>query len=85
MGQSCPKYCHNSSINNSFYCRALSDLPDSLTDYYIQNGFENLRHLDMLWRHIKMSLFRMEHITAAKCVGLKPLPLRIKRPSSQLK
>lgn len=85
MGQSCPKYRHSSSIDNSFHSRALSDLPDSLTDYYIQNGFEKLRHLEMLLRHLKMSLFRKEHITPAKFVGLKPLPIRIKRPSSSLK
>lgn len=34
--QSCPKYCHNFSTDNSFHSRVLSDLPDSLTDYYIQ-------------------------------------------------
>lgn len=85
LGQSCPKYCHSSSADNSFHSRALSDLPDSLTDYYIQNGFENLQRLEMLLRHLKMSLFRKEHITPAKFVGLKPLPIRIKRPSSSLK
>lgn len=56
-----------------------------LTDCYIQNGFENLQPLEMLLRHIKMSLLRMEHIIPAKFVGLKPLPIRIKRPSSYLK
>lgn len=80
MGQSCPKYGHNSS-NNSFHPEALPDLPDSLTGYYIQNGFENLQPLKMLLRHIKMFLFRMEHITPATFVGLKPLLIRIKRPS----
>lgn len=43
--QSCPKYCYSFSIDNSLHSRALSALPDSLTDYYIQNGSENLTAL----------------------------------------
>lgn len=41
---------------------------------------ENFQHSEMLARHIKMSLFRLEHIIPAKFVGLKPLSIRIKRP-----
>lgn len=65
--------------------QSLVRLPVSSTEYHIHNGFENLQHLEMLWRHIKVSLFGMEHRMAAKFVGLKPLPIRIKRLSSQLK
>lgn len=38
MEQSCLKYCHDSFADNSFHSRVMSDLQNSLTDYFIQNG-----------------------------------------------
>lgn len=75
------QYCHNSFIDNSFHSRALLDLPDFLTIICRMA----LQHLEMLLRYIKMSLFRMAHITPAKFVDLRQLPIRIKRTSFLLK
>lgn len=64
-------------------CPVLASRQTSLTHWQtiiFRTAAADFQHSEVLVRHIKMSLFRMEHIIPAKFVGLKPLSMRIKRP-----